>query len=57
MGYHTQKTSSKRRPTITINQIQTFTNLIQNILKKVPRKRVLNMDETCWKTVAGGFFT
>jgi hypothetical protein len=52
-----RRPSFKRRPKATEADMQEFIIQVQLYLQSHPRARVINIDETNWKTVAGGFMT
>jgi hypothetical protein len=55
--YSLRRPSLKRRPTVNENQIAEFTARVKQLLKKYTADRVINVDETNWRTVAAGFLT
>jgi hypothetical protein len=55
--YSLRRPSLKRRRTVNEEQITQFINRVKEILKKYPADRVINVDETNWRTVAAGFLT
>jgi hypothetical protein len=52
-----RRPSFKRRPNVDDATIQAFIAKVQDILMKYPPDHVLNIDETNWRMVAGGFLT
>jgi hypothetical protein len=52
-----RRPSFKRRPTSTEAIVQRFVVQVQSCLQNYPRDRIINVDETNWTTVAGGFMT
>jgi hypothetical protein len=47
----------KRRPTTTPEQIESLTTRVHKLLQRDPSGKIVNIDETNWKTVAAGFLT
>jgi hypothetical protein len=47
----------KRRPAASEEQVQLFINRIQELMQRYPHNRIINIDETNWRTVAAGFLT
>jgi hypothetical protein len=52
-----RRPSFKRRPGPTEADMQEFIAEVQSYLQNSPPERIINIDETNWKTVAGGFMT
>jgi hypothetical protein len=52
-----RRPSFKRRPTSTEADMQGFVIQVQSCVQNYPRDRIINIDETNWRTVAGGFMT
>jgi hypothetical protein len=52
-----RRPSFKRRPKPTEADMQAFIAQVQSCLQNYRRDRIINIDETNWKTVAGGFMT
>jgi hypothetical protein len=46
-----------RRPTTNDAQIQAFVERVRELIRDTPRERIINIDETNWRTVAPGFKT
>jgi hypothetical protein len=55
--YSLRRPNLKRRPTVNEEQAQEFIRKVQGLLKKYPADRIINVDETNWRTVASGFLT
>jgi hypothetical protein len=47
----------KRRPAVSEEQIENFLDTLENVIEHTPPERLINIDETHWKLVAGGFLT
>jgi hypothetical protein len=52
-----RRPSLKRRPTTTPDQIECFIERVRELLHRYPSEKIVNIDETNWKTVAAGFLT
>jgi hypothetical protein len=52
-----RRPSFKRRPKVTEEQIESFVTQVQKLLERYPGDRIINIDETNWRTVAQGFLT
>jgi hypothetical protein len=52
-----RRPSFKRRPKATEADMQEFIIQVHSYLQRYPRERIINIDETNWKTVAGRFLT
>jgi hypothetical protein len=52
-----RRPSFKRRPKPTKADVQDFIIEVHTYLQNYPRDRVINIDETNWRTLAGGFLT
>jgi hypothetical protein len=52
-----RRPSFKRRPKATQDDIDQFIAEVQVLLDEYHRNRIINIDETNWKTVPGAFMT
>jgi hypothetical protein len=52
-----RRPSLKKRRKVTEEQMEAFVAQIQELLERYPRNRIINIDETNWRTVAAGFLT
>jgi hypothetical protein len=52
-----RRPSIKRRPTTTDAQVKAFIGKVKELMRDIPAERIVNIDETNWRTVAGGFKT
>jgi hypothetical protein len=52
-----RRPSLKKRPRVKGEQLAAFVSQIQELPNRHPRNRVINLDETNWRTVPAGFLT
>jgi hypothetical protein len=52
-----RRPSMKRRRRVTEEEMEAFIHRAQELMRRVPAERIVNLDETNWRSVAPGFLT